>query len=211
MDFWTPYKKYQKIYSDLYMAHKEDLEGVAESYDRWFLGDFADAVKKQCNFKGDNLAPTEVEVVSGLVSQTVTNASRLIYPIVSAYMLEYFDDFYIQGLKLAQLNAQIENRSVDTTLTDEDKISIELMVNTELTVWKRHIDKHLRQVDRELTGAMQAGRTLDYFLIRMVCPDGHVCAYPYGNSRISWYEHIRRFLAGRPRLVATTAQMRRLL
>ena len=211
MSIRTEYKAYGKIYKELYMPFKEELEGVAEEYDRWFLNEFADIVKTQSNFTGNKFAPTEPEVIDNIVANTVTKSSEIIFPKVSAYMLEHFDEFYEQGLELAKHNGAMEGKVVDTKLTDEDKISIQMVVSTELTVWKNHIVKHMRQVDRELTGAMQSGRTLDFFLARMVCPDEHVCAYPYGNSRISWGEHIRRFLAGRPRMVATTAQLRKVL
>ena len=205
------YKEFQKVYKSLYKPFESELSGVAEKYDKWFLSEFADMIRLECVFKKGKFQPVEVAVLNNLVQVAVQKATAIIYPPVSAYMLEHFDDFYADGLELARLNGEMDGKKIDTKLTKDDKLSIELMVDTELTVWKTHLEKHKRQLDRELKGAVLAGMTLDSFLMRMVARDSHVVAYPYGNSRLSWSEHIRRFLAGRPRVVATTAQMRRML
>lgn len=210
-DFSQLYEEFQVIYKKLYKPFESKLSGVAEEYDRWFLNEFADMVKTDCTFKKGKFQPVESSVLNNLVQIAVKKATEIIYPPVSAYMLEYFDDFYRDGLELARINGEMDGKKIDTALTKDDKLSIELMVDTELTVWKTHIEKHKRQLDRELKGAVIASMTLDSFLLRMVARDTHVVAYPYGNSRLSWSEHIRRFLACRPRMCATTAQMRRML
>ncbi len=211
MDFKKNYSKYQKLYRGLSMAYEDELKDVAGIYDKWFLGEFSDAVRTQCNFNGKKFAPTPPEVINILVKLPVAKCNEVIFPPIAQYMGEHFLEFYETGLELSKLNAKMDNRTINTDLKEEDKISVQMLVSTELKVWQNHISKHFRQVERELTGAMQAGTTMDAFLLRMVCPDGHVFSYPYGNSRISWGEHIRRFLAGRPQMVASTATLRKLV
>ena len=198
------------IYRKLKFAHKSELNGIAEEFDKWFNGEFKNSVSRQCSFNGDRFAMTPPEIVDGLVAESVAKCREIIYPAILSYMSAHFVQFYRDGLLMAKANADMENNTVDLKLSEDDKGSIKLMYSTESKVWQSHIEKHRRQLDRELTGAIQASSKLSSFMSVMTAPDSHIVAYPYGNSRISWSEHIRRFLAGRPRMVATTAHIRRL-
>lgn len=209
-EFDKHFSEMKAIYKRLKFAYKADLAGVADEFDAWFNSEFRESVAKQCAFTGSRFAMTAPGIVDDLVDESVQKAYAVIYPKILGYMSAHFAEFYLEGLRMAEANAAMEGLTVDISLSDEDKGSIELMYSTEAKVWKSHIEKHRRQLDRELTGAIQARSTLDEFMDRMTAPDGHAVAYPYGNSRISWSEHIRRFLAGRPRMVATTAHIRRL-
>lgn len=211
MDFKKNYLEYQKLYKSLSMIYADELKDVAPAYDKWFLGEFSEIVRTQCNFNGEKFAPTPPDIINRLVKLPVAKCNEIIFPPIANYMGEHFLEFYEIGLELSELNAKMDNRTINLELKEEDKISVQMLVSTELKVWQNHITKHFRQVERELTGAMQAGTTMDAFLVRMVCPDGHIFSYPYGNSRISWGEHIRRFLAGRPQMVASTATLRKLV
>ncbi len=211
MDFKKEYKAYKVIYDKLKNAHSEALDGIVDEYDKWFLNEFVNLINQNCNFNKGKLQPTKPEVINALVNECTKKVGEIIYPVISAYLVEYADDFYEEGIKLAQINAKMEGRVVDGKLTDNDKINIEILVDTELQVWKNHIEKHRRVIGRELTGAIQSSQTVDTFLMRAVCPDEHVLAFTYGNGRVSWNEQIRRFLSGRPRMFAVSAQMRKLL
>ncbi|MCK4521622.1 MAG: hypothetical protein KAU20_03535 [Nanoarchaeota archaeon] len=209
-NFWGNVEKFKAIYRRLKFAHKEDLSSIADEFDKWFLNDFKEMILQQSNWEGKKFAlPDDETVVDNLVQESVNAAYRIIYPRIIKYMSDYFAEFFREGLKLADFNARMENDTVENELTEEDKKAVRMLYNTESKVWRSHIEKHRRQLDRELTGAMLAGSTIDEFIMRFIAPDTHVVAYPYGNARISWSEHIRRFLAGRPRMIATTAHMRR--
>jgi len=211
MNFNKEYSRYKKIYDGLKFAHKEVLDGLAESYDKWFLNEFVNLINQNCNFNKGKLQPTKPEVINALVAECTAKVGELIYPTISAYLVEYADDFYEEGIKLAQINAKMEGKVIDGKLSDNDKINIEILVDTELQVWKNHIEKHRRVIARELTGAIQSSQTVEQFLMRAVCPDEHVLAFTYGNGRVSWSEQIRRFLSGRPRMISMSACMRKLL
>ena len=185
---------------------------AVDNYDRWFLQDIPALVSREFTFEGEQFSgkdePNKVIAVS---KEIASYAREFIGPAVTRWVTEHFDDFYSRGIDLAVKNGRLEGRTVRAYLDEVDVNSIELQVRQELDIWREHWVFHERQVQRELVGVVLAKGTVEQFQSRMVARDGHVVGFPYGNSRYSWHEHVRRMVTGRPKQVASIAMQSRLV
>jgi hypothetical protein len=200
------------IYSGLKQSDSKAMFRAVDRHDRWWLEEAPLVIARELSFKakrfsGMDSADTVVAVARKLASEARTKLSA---PI-TAWVTGNYDAFYRAGVRLAALNGKAEGKRVRQVLDKADANSIELQVRQELDVWKGHWSKHERQVERELVGFVLAGGTIDQFLGRMTAPSGHIVAFPYGNSRQSWYELIRKMVTVRGRQVASVAQQHRLV
>lgn len=199
-----------------YMALEEydttTVYKAVKDYDRYFLEDVPALISRAFSFDGERFSgKDEPDKVIGTSRVVAGYARELLGPAVAKWVTDNFDNFYGVGVDQAAAMADLEGRKVQTYLDERDINSIELQVRQELDIWKGHWVKHERQVERELVGMVLARGTVEGFIGRMVALDGHVVGFPYGNSRYSWYEHVRRMVTGRPKQVAAVAMQSRLV
>jgi len=203
-------KDFSDVYYNLPNYKADKMYKAVMAYDRWFIKDMPEIAYKTLRFKGGVLSPlTPMDDIQALCNLMARKSRDMLLPAITDWTYDYFDDFYRKGIELAQLNGELEGKTIPSNLTKEDKAIIEITITQEIDVWKGHFQKHYRQVERELIGAIQMGKDFDFFLARMTAPDAHIVGFPYGNSRYSWYEHVRRYAIGRPKMVATIAQQRK--
>lgn len=205
-------KDYLEIYLSLEGYKSKPLYAAVDKFDRWFVKEMPTIAYKMLQFNGDVISvKTPPEDVIRLCEMISQKAKEIIQPALIDWVYDNFDDFYKDGIKLANINLSLTKCKDRAKLDDEDKAMIESICVQEINVWKSHFPKMTRQLERELWGAIYTGRTFDFFMARMTAPDLHIVGFPYGNSRYSWYEHIKRFVVGRPKMVASMAQQRKVL
>jgi len=204
--------KLHRAYVALEESDSAPVYKAVDSYDRWFIADIPALVSKAFSFDGDRFSgKDEPDRVVQVSRETASYAREFLSPAITVWVTEHFDDFYVRGVDMAVQNGLIEGRTVQKHLDERDVNSIELQVRQELDVWKGHWVKHERQVERELVGVVLARGTVEQFQTRMIARDAHVVGFPYGNSRLSWHEHVRRMMTGRPKQVAAVAMQSRLV
>lgn len=205
-------RQLHKAYKALEEHNSGAVYKAVDRYDRWFLDEVPVIVARGFTFEKDRFSGRDKpDAVMAVAREIAAYAREFLSPAVTQWVTENFDDFYSRGVDMAVKNGAMEGRKVQAYLDERDVNSIELQVRQELDVWKGHWLKHERQVERELIGVVLARGTIEQFQGRMVAPDGHVVGFPYGNSRYSWHEHVRRMMTGRPKQVAAVAMQSRLV
>jgi hypothetical protein len=202
-----------RIYLDRYLRVGEkdraELLETAAVYDRWFIGEFVPWLEKQLTVKAgawqqDDLALAAIPAAALRIKDAAT--TMLLRPAVE-WMAVHFRDYWREGWELWRLNRDIANLPTPRrlTMTQAEASQIASYVQRELDAWTTHVDRHTRQVTRAIGQACSMNRTTADFITACTSPDGHVIGFPQGASRYSWHEQIRRFVVGRPRLLAQAA------
>lgn len=204
-------KEYLNIYLALENFKAKPLYKAVDEFDKWFIKEMPIMAYKMLQFNGDALSiKTSPDDVIKLTEIITKQAKDTLLPVIISWTYDYFDDFYKAGIDLANVNLSLIKNSTPVKFDEDDKLMIENLCRQEINVWKNHFSKMTRQTQRELWGAIYTGKTFDFFLARMTTPDLHIVGFSYGNSRYSWYEHIKRYAVGRPKMIAATAQKRKM-
>jgi len=150
---------------------------------------------------------TDVVVKSGRKAKEI--ASQTI-DLVTDWTIEHFESYYKQGIELWNINRDmIDEQPVPVKLIEGEPELITSITHREILAWQDHLQRHGIQIERYVRDGMARGWTTERFIELSTCPDGHMIGYLFSNARISWYEHLRRYGAGRPGIMAQTALERR--
>ena len=217
--------KLTRIYIERYNAIPEpsDLDALlslADAYDGWFLRtaiphleslltidkglwQIDPAVPQQfARFIEDACARIVIDGVSQWLTDDGANQNDM--PRIA--------DYFLRGLDLWRLNLEMLDKPAPRKLkmTDEEIATVQLYNGVFMDTHQDHLARHIRHVRRAVNTAMSEGWTTDKFREAMTAPDGHIVGFMYGNSRLSWYEHLRRFGKGKMRMLAQIAQQGRM-
>jgi hypothetical protein len=205
--------KLVNIYLDRYesvskTAPKEPMN-AAEVYDSWFNGIFRVSLESLLVIKGGQW--TAAKEAAGIIRQAglvvSSGASEILGLVVSDWVTENYPKFWRRGLDLWSLNMEIAGknppRSIVITPAEIDQAT--LLATTEIATMQDHIIRHRRHIERMVGAGIARRWTTERFMQACTCPDGHIIGYSYGNSRYSWYEHMRRMVVGRSRMIAQSA------
>jgi len=189
-------------------APKEPLI-AADSYDKWFNGMFRQSLESLLVIKGGRWAGAKE--AAGIIRQSgliVENgAAEILGLAVSDWVTANYPKFWLQGLELWKINKEMQGinppRKVAVTVQESDHVV--MLATTEIATMQDHLARHRRHIERMVGAGIARQWTTDRFMQAMTCPDGHIVGFSYGNSRYSWYEHMRRMIVGRSRMVAQSA------
>ena len=201
------------IYLDRYEslarnAPREPMEAAA-LYDEWFRTTFRQSLESLLVIQGGKWtgakdASAVIRQAGMLVENGVT---QILGDVVAQWITENYPKFWQAGLELWRINKELQGinppRTVKPTAREADQVQV--LAASELATMQDHIARHRRQVERSVGAGIARGWTTDRFIQGMTAPDGHIVGFMYGNSRYSWYEHIRRMIVGRSRMVAQSA------
>ncbi|MFO7957633.1 MAG: hypothetical protein R6X33_11110, partial [Candidatus Brocadiia bacterium] len=184
----------------------------ADIYDEWFRDEFVPWLEGQITIRKGAWALEEdspgAVVAAGKRIQRV--ATQTLVGLVNEWSAQHFPEFYRVGLYLWEINQQIVGIDPDPVEADEDDANVVgATISSEVAAWQQHVAKHVRHVERLVDNGLKRGWTTEQFLDRMTAPDGHIVGFMYGNARLSWQEHLRRYAVGRPKVLAQTALERR--
>ncbi len=205
--------RYERVYLAAGEGQKDELLAFAEGYDRWMVKEFLPAFAKMATWKGGRLV-ADKDSVSVINRATGLVASKVIERVTApaaAWTVEHFAAFYVIGLRLFGLNQQMNDLVAPSSLKlrPDDKAVVKTAIAAETYTWKENLGHHTREVARKLQNAMFTGATIEELGAQLTCPDGHILGLRYGNSRVSWYEVLRRYAVNRPRTLAAMALRRR--
>lgn len=197
-----------QTYARIGTAEADELMPAAETYDRWFRMEGLPAIEALLVIdKGrwtDKGGPGAIPAAGRIVEQ---GASKYLLQPVTDWTLEHFPGFWQAGHALWRLNREMimlpNPRRTDILEAEGNQIAG--YQRAEISAWQDHIARHRRHVERFVHAAMTQGWTTAQFLQNMTAPDGHVVGFRYGNSDLSWREHLRRYTVGRPRMMAAAA------
>lgn len=205
-------RDYHDIYADVGQNVQDELMEAAEIYDEWFHDEFIPWLEGQITIsKGawvlEADSPATV-VAAGKRIQRM--ATQTLVSLVSEWSAQHFPEFYQVGLYLWQINQEIVGIDPDPVeATEDDANVVGATISSEVAAWQDHIARHVRHVERLVDNGLKRGWTTEQFVEHMTAPDGHIVGFMYGNARLSWHEHLRRYVVGRPKVLAQTALERR--
>ena len=202
--------EYLDLYYSIGVDEREALLEVADIFDQRFINEFIPYLEGMLTvsrniWQMDNA--TDIIVKSGRKAKELGSQ---IVDLVTTWTTDNFPVFYKQGLELWNINLRmLDELPHRVKLEKSEPDLIASIIRAEVSAWQDHLVRHVRQVERYVQTGMSRGWTTERFVDQMTCPDGHILGFLYGNSRLSWYEHLRRFGKARPRSMAQTALERR--
>ena len=203
---------YHDIYADVGTDVQGELTEAADIYAEWFLDKFIPWLESQIVIsKGAwTLEADSPQVVVAAGKKVQQAAAQTLVSLVSEWSSTHFPDFYKAGLYLWQINQEmLDINPGPVEVTDDDANVVGATIASEVSAWQDHVNRHQRHVERLVDNGLRRGWTTDQFIERMTAPDGNIVGFMYGNARLSWHEHVRRYVVGRPRILAQTALERR--
>lgn len=215
--------KLQGIYLDRYNSiGKSDLPDLlllADEFDKFFLNDYVPFLESRLTIAGNTwqLIPesSEITVSTGRLLSSAT--AYIIVDGVNRWLMEPEDkpriiEYYRSGVDLWRLNREALGLKYPRKikLDKDDGILIEQYLGIFNDTFQNHLNKHIRTINRFVNTGQLSGWSTDQFIENCTCPDGHIIGFRYGNARYSWAEHLRRFGAARPKILAQAAQAERM-
>lgn len=215
--------KLQGIYLDRYnrigTADLPALLEIADLYDAWFEDTFVPTLEKKLTIAQGVWQLTDSSALTTIGAGNILRqaCASIVVDGVSRWLSEPEDDprivqFYREGLELWKLNLEAIGTPAPrkTRLNKRDGVVIKNWLTMFNETWQNHLNKHIRTINRFVDGGQQNGWSTAKFMENCICPDGHVIGFRYGNSRYSWFEHLRRFGVARSKVVAQVAQQERM-
>jgi len=205
--------RYERLYLASGQDQKDELLALGEAYDRWLVKEFLPEFAKMASWKGGRLVADKdsVSVINRAVGRIRARASAIVTLPAAAWTREHFLAFYVLGLKLYGLNQQMNDLVAPASIKPrpDDRAVVKTTIAAESYTWQENLGHHVREMARKLQNAMFTGATLEELGAQLTCPDGHILGLRYGNSRVSWFEVLRRYAVNRPRTLAAMALRRR--
>lgn len=206
-------QRYMALYLKAGQDEKSALLALGDDYDRWMVKEFLPAFGKMASFKAGRLVADadSTAVIQRALKLVAANATVLVVAPATTWTKEYFPRFYTAGLRLYGLNQQINDLPAPRSmaLRADDRAVIKTVIAAEEYTWRENLGHHVREMARKLQNAIFTGATLDELGAQLTCPDTHILGIRYGNSRVSWWEVLRRYGVNRPRTLAAMALRRR--
>jgi hypothetical protein len=226
------------IYSTHYLgigkAERKILLRAAETYDAWFLRDFIPWLEKQLTIKAGRWQMDELSIaaIPAAGKRLRDTAASILVRTAVEYSATYFKQFWRDGYKLAALNLEMQEMPAPRkwsgdpagiVLSDPENMEIAGYVQGESSAWRDHLERHVRHMERQIRTACSRGLTTAAFRASALAPDGHVVGFAYGApqglskggrsgiARYSWYELTRRFVVSRPRIMAQSCAVYKLM
>ena len=203
---------YQDKYLDVGTAELDDLLAYGKEYNTWFIETAMPFMESQLVIdKGVRTVTDASPAAASAIGQFVKDGAAGIVNGVSAWLTEGDDPnaakFWRAGIDLWKLNREMLGEKVPrkTTLDSDDLNMLDVYVRSFIDTWLGHCEKHRREVQRRVNTAQLNGWTTQQFIERMIAPDGNVVGFMYGNARLSFTEHLRRFGTGKSRMLAQAA------
>jgi len=206
--------KLTRIYIDRYLDIPKNADSsplnLAEEYDRWFTTEYRRLLEAQLTITGGKwqAGETDPAAIRNGGRLAVEGASRIIVNPAVDWVVANYPVFWKQGAEgLYPINLEIQGKPSPkkVKLTQNDITQIKIYAARQASTLQDHAARHRRQVERAIGNGLQFGWTTDRFMEAMTAPDGHIVGFPYGNSRYSWYEHMRRMIVGRSKTLAMAA------
>ena len=206
--------KLTREYLDTYRVDEADVDvlvEIGEVFDKRFASELVPFIEKQITIsKGAWQLPDDAGAIRTAVERKAKEIGSQIVDIVTTWVTEQFPKYYKRGLELWRINQEMLGIvPKDLKLTKEDSKLIGALMSREIGTWKDHLYRHGIQVGRYVFDGLNRGWTTERFIEAMTSPDGHIVGYLYSDSRISWYEHLKRFAKGRQKVLMQTALERR--
>lgn len=196
----------ERAYARVGASARGELLPAADNYDLWFTRDAVPAIERNVvvGLGGrwtEEGGPNAIPAAGRIVEE---GCARYILRPVTDWTLEHFAEFWQAGYPIWRINRDMLRmptpRRIDIAPAEADQIAG--YQRAEISAWQDHAVRHRRHVERFVHAACVQGWTREQFLANMTAPDGHIVGFRYGNSDISWREHIRRYVTGRPRMLA---------
>lgn len=198
-----------RAYARIGAAARAELLPAADNYDLWFTRDAVPQIERNIAVDvggrwTEKAGPNAIPAAGRIVEEGCSK--YIIQPVVD-WTLEHFIEFWQEGYGLWRLNREMmllpTPRRVVMTPAEGDAVAG--YQRAEISAWQDHLARHRRHVERFVHAACVQGWTRDLFVRNMTAPDGHTVGFRYGNADLSWHEHIRRYVVGRPHMMAAAA------
>jgi len=207
-------QEYLDTYYEIGKADQKALLSIADIYDTRFIDEFIPWLESRLTIAGEvwQLTDNSTDVIVEAGRQVVKLGADSLIRLVSDWSIEHFPEYWIKGIDLVRLNQKIlgADRLDKRKMKKGEPEYISTVIRSEISAWQDHLQRHRRQIERNVQQGMARGWTTQRFLEVCTCPDGHIIGFMYGNARLSWREHLRRYGKSRPRIMAQTVLERRL-
>lgn len=195
-------------YAAIGTAKAAELLPAADNYDTWFLEQAIPAIEALLVIERgkwtEKGGPGSIPAAGRIVEE---GAARYLLQPVTDWTLQHFPEFWQAGFDLWRLNREMLLLPTPKRINilEPEAAQIAGYQRAELSAWQDHIARHRRHIERFVHAAGVQGWTRAEFIRNLTAPDGHIVGFRYGNADLSWREHLRRYTAGRPRMMAAAA------
>ena len=207
-------RQYCDTYYDIGKPDQDILLSIADIYDTRFVDEFIPWLETRLTIQSGvwQLTDNSTDVIVEAGRQVVKLGADSIIRLVTDWSLEHFPEYWLEGIDLVRLNQKILGASQldKRNFKAGEPEYISTVIRSEISAWQDHLQRHRRQIERNVQQGMSREWTTERFLEVCTCPDGHIIGFMYGNARLSWREHLRRYGKSRPRIMAQTVLERRL-
>ncbi len=189
-------------------ADRTPLE-LAFDYDAWYRGDFATWLASQLTVEnGRWSASTAPTVIARAGQKVLQGVTAVMHNPLTEWIVEEYPRFWMEGLDLWRVNMEMLEKPTPRKLKleSDDLDQIAILAAGEVATQSDHTQRHRRYVERMVQGGLSQGWTMERFIQASTAPDGHIVAYPVGNSRYSWWYQMGLLIKGRSKAVAAAAQ-----
>lgn len=195
-------------YDKIGRAEMDELLPAAAAYDKAFRGEALPAILATLTIERGHWSEKSGPLVIPAAGRIVESlAGKALFQPVTEYTVQHFPEFWQAGFDLWRINREMAMLPTPRRIemSAAESLQVAGYQRAELSAWQDHIARHRRHVERFVHAGCSQGWTTDQFLQNMTAQDGHIVGFRYGNSDISWHEHLRRFAVGRPHMLAAAA------
>ena len=182
---------------------------IAYDYDRWYSDTFVPWLASQLTMDGGRWSVSTPPTVIAEAGRRVRDGvSTLLVKPLTEWIVSEYPHFWMQGLDLWRVNMEMLDKAIPRKLklTDKERDHIAILAAGEVATQSDHAHRHRRYVERMVQGGLSQGWTMERFVQASTARDGHIVAYPVGNSRYSWSYQMGLLIKGRSKAIAAAAQ-----